>query len=98
MIQGGSKIPKDIPPFALVGREPIVYMGLNVVGLRRRGFSGEQINSIQEIYRYIYQTGYNVSQATEKIENELPETDERNHILEFIRTSSRGIVRGNMEG
>ena len=72
MIQGGSKIPKDIPPFALVGREPIVYMGLNVVGLRRRGFSSEQINSIQEIYRYIYQTGYNVSQATEKIENELP--------------------------
>ena len=98
MIQGGSKIPKDIPPFALVGREPIVYMGLNVVGLRRRGFSSEQINSIQEIYRYIYQTGHNVSQATEKIESELPETDERNYILEFIRTSSRGIVRGNMEG
>ena len=73
-------------------------MGLNVVGLRRRGFSSEQINAIQEIYRYIYQTGHNVSQATEKIENELPETDERNHILEFIRTSSRGIVRGNMEG
>ena len=98
MIQGGSKIPKDIPPFVLVGREPIVFMGLNVVGLRRRGFTSEQINSMQEIYRYIYQTGNNVSQATEKIEKELPETAERNHILEFIRSSSRGIVRGNMEG
>ncbi len=98
MIQGGSKIPKDIPPFVLVGREPIVFMGLNVVGLRRRGFTSEQINSMQEIYRYIYQTGNNVSQATGKIEKELPETNERNHILEFIRSSTRGIVRGNMEG
>lgn len=98
MIQGGSKIPKDIPPFVLVGRDPIVFMGLNVVGLRRRGFNSEQINSMQEIYRYIYQTGNNVSQAIEKIEKELPETAERNHILEFIRSSSRGIVRGNMEG
>jgi UDP-N-acetylglucosamine acyltransferase len=98
MVQGGSKIPKDIPPFVLVGREPLVFMGLNVVGLRRRGFTSEQINSMQEIYRYIYQTGNNVSQATVKIENELPETTERNHILEFIRSSSRGIVRGNMEG
>jgi UDP-N-acetylglucosamine acyltransferase len=98
MIQGGSKIPKDIPPFVLVGREPIVFMGLNVVGLRRRGFTSEQINSIQEIYRYIYQTGNNVSQALERIENELPETAERNHILEFTRSSIRGIVRGNMEG
>ena len=56
------------------------------------------IAMLQEIYRYIYQTGNNVSQATVKIENELPETTERNHILEFIRSSSRGIVRGNMEG
>ena len=93
-----AQIPKDIPPFVLVGREPIVFMGLNVVGLRRRGFTSEQINSIQEIYRYIYQTGNNVSQAAEKIEKELPETAERNQILEFIRISSRGIVRGNMEG
>lgn len=98
MIQGGSKIPKDIPPYVMVGREPIVFMGLNVVGLRRRGFTSERINSIQEIYRYLYQSGFNVTQATERIENELPETEDRNHILEFIRSSSRGIVRGNMEG
>ncbi|MDR2816634.1 MAG: acyl-ACP--UDP-N-acetylglucosamine O-acyltransferase [Proteiniphilum sp.] len=98
MIQGGSKIPKDIPPFVMVGREPITFMGLNVVGLRRRSFTSERINSIQEIYRYLYQSGYNITQAMERIEKELPETEDRNCILEFIRSSSRGIVRGNMEG
>jgi len=98
MIQGGSKISKDIPPYVMVGREPISYVGLNVVGLRRRGFSGERINSIQEIYRYLYQSGYNTTQATERIENELPDTEDRKYILDFVRNSSRGIVRGNMEG
>ncbi|NLJ01715.1 MAG: acyl-ACP--UDP-N-acetylglucosamine O-acyltransferase [Bacteroidales bacterium] len=98
MIQGGSKIPKDIPPYVMVGREPIVYVGLNIVGLRRRGYTSERINSIQEVYRFLYMSGYNVTQATERIEKDLPESEERNHILEFIRSSSRGIVRGNMEG
>ncbi len=97
MIQGGSKIPKDIPPYVMVGREPISYVGLNVVGLRRRGFTSERINSIQEIYRYLYQSGYNTTQATERIENELPDSEDRNYILNFVRNSSRGIVRGNME-
>lgn len=98
MIQGGSKIPKDIPPYVMVGREPIVYVGLNIVGLRRRGFTSERINSIQEIYRYLYMSGLNVTQATERIQNDLPESEDRNHVLEFIRSSNRGIVRGNMEG
>ena len=98
MIQGGSKIPKDIPPYVMVGREPIVYVGLNIVGLRRRGYTSERINSIQEVYRFLYMSGYNVTQATERIEKDSPESEERNHILEFIRSSSRGIVRGNMEG
>ncbi|HBG42328.1 MAG TPA: acyl-[acyl-carrier-protein]--UDP-N-acetylglucosamine O-acyltransferase [Porphyromonadaceae bacterium] len=98
MIQGGSKIPKDIPPYIMVGREPITFMGLNIVGLRRRGFNSEQINGIQEIYRYLYQSGYNTTQAIERIERELPSTPERQHILEFVRSSMRGIVRGNMEG
>jgi UDP-N-acetylglucosamine acyltransferase len=97
MIQGGSKISKDIPPYVMVGREPISYVGLNIVGLRRRGFTGERINSIQEIYRYLYQSGYNTTQATERIENELPDSEDRNYILDFVRNSSRGIVRGNME-
>lgn len=98
MIQGGAKVPKDIPPYVMVGREPITFVGLNVVGLRRRGFASERINTIQEVYRYLYQSGFNVTQATDRIEKELPETEDRNHILEFIRTSIRGIVRGNMEG
>lgn len=97
MIQGGSKIPKDIPPYVMVGREPISYVGLNVVGLRRRGFTSERINSIQEIYRYLYQSGYNTTQAMERIENELPVSVDRDYILNFVRNSSRGIVRGNME-
>lgn len=98
MIQGGSKIPKDIPPFIMVGREPIIFVGLNVVGLRRRGFNNEKINSIQEIYRYLYQSGHNVTQATERIKNELPDSAEKQQILDFIQASSRGILRGNMEG
>lgn len=98
MIQGGSKVPKDIPPYVMVGREPITYVGLNVVGMRRRNFSSERINSIQEVYRYLYQSGYNTTQALERIEKELPQTEERDVILNFVRTSSRGIVRGNMEG
>lgn len=98
MIQGGSRVPKDIPPFIMVGREPITYVGLNIVGLRRRGFTGDQINTVQEIYRYLYMSGYNISQAVEKIESELPESDERTSILNFVKSSSRGIVRGNMDG
>lgn len=98
IIQGGSKVPKDIPPYTMVGREPLTYVGLNFVGLRRRGFSGDVINSIQDVYRYLYQAGYNTTQALERIESELPDTAERNHIIDFVKSSSRGIIRGNMEG
>lgn len=98
MIQGGSKVPKDIPPYVMVGREPIAYVGLNVVGLRRRGFASERINSIQEIYRYMYLSGYNTTQALERIEKELPPSEDRDRIINFVRSSSRGVVRGNMEG
>lgn len=96
MIQGGSKVPKDIPPFIMVGREPITYVGLNVVGLRRRGFSSEQINTLQDIYRQLYLSGYNISQAIEVIEAEHPSSQERDYILDFVKSSSRGVVRGNM--
>ena len=97
MIQGGTRLGKDIPPYTVAGREPVSYVGLNIVGLRRRGFTREQINNIQEIYRYLYLSGYNISQALEKIENELTETDERIDIIHFVRASSRGVVRGNMD-
>jgi UDP-N-acetylglucosamine acyltransferase len=98
MVQGGSKIAKDIPPFVMVGREPISYVGLNIVGLRRRGFTSERINGIQEIYRTLYLSGYNISQAVERIEQDLPASEDRDLILNFVRSSSRGIVRSNMEG
>ena len=97
MIQGGTKLGKDIPPYILAGREPVSYVGLNIVGLRRRGFSREQINSIQEIYRYLYLSGYNITQALEKIESELGDSDERIEIVDFVRASTRGVVRGNMD-
>ena len=97
MIQGGTRLGKDIPPFAVAGREPVSYVGINIVGLRRRGFTREQINNIQEVYRYLYLSGYNISQAIEKIESELSESEERTEIVDFVRASSRGVVRGNMD-
>ncbi len=94
MIQGGSKINKDVPPYAIAAREPSSYCGINSVGLNRRGFTREQITSIQETYRLLYMSGLNVSQAVEQIEATVPETPERNAILEFIKSSPRGIIRG----
>jgi UDP-N-acetylglucosamine acyltransferase len=94
MIQGGSKITKDIPPFVTAGREPISYCGINSVGLRRRDFSNEEIGAIQDIYRYLYMSGMNVSNAIIKIEEELPATTYRDEILSFIKKSDRGILRG----
>lgn len=93
MIQGGSKINKDIPPYVIAAREPIAYCGINSVGLNRRGFTPEQIHTIQEAYRLIYQGGMIVSQALDTIEATMPETPERDAILHFIRNSERGIVR-----
>ena len=97
MIQGGSKVGKDIPPYTLIGREPICYAGINIVGLRRRGFTNEQIFLIQDIYRTLYTRGLNTSDAIRCIETEYPESDERNLILAFIKSSNRGIVRGSMD-
>lgn len=93
MIQGGSKINKDIPPYVIAARDPIAYCGINSVGLNRRGFTPEQIHTIQEAYRLIYQGGMIVSQALDTIEATMPQTPERDAILHFIRNSERGIVR-----
>ncbi len=93
-IAGGSLVRKDIPPYVLVANEPLAYTGVNSVGLRRRGFSVDKINEIQNIYRYIYQKGLNNSQALALIEEELDKTEEREIILNFIKNSERGIVRG----
>ena len=94
MVSGGSLVRKDIPPFIKAGREPLSYVGINSIGLRRRSFSNEQITAVQDIYRYIYQKGLNVAQAIEIIEAEMPATPERDEILIFIKDSKRGIIRG----
>ena len=94
MIQGGALINKDIPPYVKAAREPISYVGVNSIGLRRRNFSNEAIREIQDIYRYLYLSRMNVSDALDAIEAELPATRERDEILLFIRNAKRGIIRG----
>ena len=96
MIQGGSGLVKDIPPYAMVGRSPAKWMGINTVGLRRHGYTTAQIINIQDIYRLVYASGYNTTHACEHIEAEIPQSPERDYILSFIRNSDRGIIAGNM--
>jgi len=93
MIGGGSKIRIDVPPFIKADRDPLSYLGLNTVGLTRRGFEKERIDEIHNIYRIIYQNGMNISQALEHIEKQFKESPDRNYILDFIRKSERGIIR-----
>ena len=94
MVGGGSLVRKDIPPFVKAAREPLSYAGINSVGLRRRGFSSEIINHIQDIYRVLFVKGYNTTQALNIIETELEATEERDQIIRFIRNSARGIMKG----
>lgn len=94
MISGGSLVRKDVPPFTKAAKEPLSYVGINSIGLRRRGFSTEKIREIQDIYRILYQKNYNTSQALEKLEAEFEATAERDEIITFIRNSQRGIMKG----
>ena len=97
MTQGGSRLSKDIPPYIIAGREPVSYSGVNIVGLRRRGFDNEKISSIQEIYRILYQSGMNNKDAVKHIEENISPSGEKEIIIAFIVNSQRGIVRGYME-
>lgn len=94
MISGGSLVRKDVPPYTKAAREPLSFVGINSIGLRRRGFTAEKIKEIQDIYRILYQKTYNVSQALAIIEAELPATTERDEIVYFINNSTRGIMKG----
>lgn len=94
MVSGGSLVRKDVPPFSKAGKEPISYIGINSIGLRRRGFPTEKIREIQDIYRILYQKNYNTTQALEKIEAEMEATKERDQIILFIKNSQRGIMKG----
>lgn len=92
MLQGGTRVSKDLPPYVIVGGEPASYFGLNLVGLRRRGFDNDTINAIHDAYRIIYQGGMNTTQALDKIMETLPQSTERDYIVSFIKGCTRGIV------
>lgn len=94
MIQGGTRLGKDIPPYIIAGREPVCYAGLNLIGLKRHNFSNKQVNDIQEVYRYLYNSGYNFTDAITHIEEEMEQTPEVKLIVDFVKSSQRGIVRG----
>ena len=94
MMQGGALVNKDIPPFIRAAREPISFTGINTIGLRRRGFSTETIELIQEAYRILYFSDLGIADALAEIEAKLPATPERDAIVSFVRSSERGILRG----
>lgn len=93
-VTGGSLVRKDVPPFVKAAREPLSYVGINSVGLRRRGYETDKIREIQNVYRILYQKQYNNTQAVQIIEAEMEATNERDEILQFIRDSQRGIMKG----
>ncbi len=93
-VAGGSLVRKDIPPYVKAAREPVSYVGINSVGLRRRGFDNKVIMEIQSIYRTLYQKKYNNTQAVHIMEAEMEATKERDEIILFIKNSQRGIMKG----
>lgn len=93
MLGGGSRTGQDIPPYTMAAREPIAYCGLNLVGLRRHGFSAELIENIHATYRILYQSGKLRQECVEEIKNTVPMSKEIEYILDFINTSKRGIIK-----
>ena len=96
-IAGASLVRKNVPPFVKAAREPLSYVGVNVVGLRRRGYNDEQVARIEDIYREIFVRNSNVERAVQSVEQTLPRSPERGQILDFIRNSPKGIMRGLAE-
>ena len=94
MVSGGSLIRKDVPPYIKAAREPLSFVGINSIGLRRRGFSDDKIKEIQDIFRILYQNNNNNTQALLKIETEIDASPERDEIISFIQNSGRGIMKG----
>ena len=92
MIQGGSRFSKDIPPYIIAGKDPTCYCGINLVGLRRRGFSNELIDTIHEAYRIIYSNGL-IEEGIKQVREKLPPCKEIDYIIDFIQSSKRGIIR-----
>src|SRR5690606_23347930 len=97
-VAGGTLVRKDVPPFIKAAREPISYAGINSVGLRRRGFSAEQITEIQGIYRILFVQHRNLTKALDLVEAEFTPTELRDEILSFVRNSNRGVIKGFNHG
>lgn len=95
MMQGGSLVNKDVPPYIVCARNPIAYAGINVVGLRRRGFTSDQIAALQEIYRIIFSSDLNTTDAIQAVEATVPDSEFRANVIDFVRHSHRGILKGN---
>ena len=94
MVSGGSLVRKDVPPYIKAAREPLSFVGINSIGLRRRGFSDDKIKEIQAIFRILFQNNNNNTQALLKIETELNASPERDEIISFVQNSGRGIMKG----
>ena len=92
MIQGGCRFSQDIPPYIIAGQEPTRYCGINLVGLRRHGFSNELIESIHEAYRLLYSKGV-LKEGIEEIRKNLQISPEIQYIIDFVESSKRGIIR-----
>tara|TARA_B100001287_G_scaffold88367_1_gene74018 strand:- start:6 stop:779 length:774 start_codon:yes stop_codon:yes gene_type:complete len=97
MIAGGSIVRKDIPPYCKSGKDPLSYRGVNSIGLKRRKFTKDQINQIQNIYRIIYLEGRNNSQAIEKIKSDIKESSVKSTVVNFLENSDRGIIKGILD-
>ncbi len=93
-LAGGSLVRKNVPPFVKAAREPLSFAGVNTIGLRRRGFSNEAITAIEDLYRAIYVHNNNITQALKAADAELPSSEEKDYVLQFIRMSDKGIIRG----
>lgn len=95
MIGGGSLVRKDVPPYVRAAREPLSYVGVNSIGLQRRGFDADVIKNIQDIYRTIFQKSGNVAHAIEEVNNQFTDSQAKSDILDFISNSERGIMKGH---
>jgi UDP-N-acetylglucosamine acyltransferase len=93
-IGGGSLVRKNVPPYVRAAKEPLSYVGINSIGLKRRGFAEDKVKAIQDAYRIIFVKGLNISNALTQVEAEVPVSSERDTILSFIRNSEEGIIRG----
>ena len=98
MISGGAMFKKDIPPYAIINHNPVGFVGINKVGLKRRNFSQDKIEELEEIYKIIYFSGRNISQALEYLKENFKATAERDYIIDFISRSERGILKSAIRG